>query len=108
MKNDTASFFGPLFWGMLRSTHSLAVELAFASEPVTLQRHVFFTHWAVKALAEWASGFLLCSHIFVRARVPTMSVRNNRAVVLSLPCRSGFSTEAISSCQKMPSGSGHW
>jgi len=76
MKNDTASFFGPTYWGKLDlRTHS-PLEYAFDGSRKS-HRKVFFSHWAANALARWASGFPEATRVIRPRRVPTVRLHGD-------------------------------
>ena len=73
MKNDSASFFGPCFWGHLDRPREHNVVVAFG-EPPKNRRTTFFAYWATDAIARWASKFPNAPHTIRPRRVPTMQL----------------------------------
>jgi len=78
MKNDTASFFGPSFWGVIAPYAEAFLDFSFDPTP-KFRRAVFFTHWATNEIARWASKLPGAGSIIRPRPVPTMSLSNGRA-----------------------------
>jgi hypothetical protein len=75
MKNDSASFFGPIFWGKLEAASQ--ANLCVVDEAVeSVERAVFFTHWATNLVAQWANQFPEAAPAIRPRRVPTVSYNN--------------------------------
>lgn len=86
LKNDTASFFGPTFWGRVDPASPYVIEVRH-KPGADIKRHVFFTHWAAEALADWASQFPSADRTIRPRRVPTVRLQDGKieGVMPTLP-----------------------
>lgn len=78
-KNDTASFFGPTFWGRIGEENGPCIRVESWSGP-KFRRATFFAHWAVNALAQWATRFPEAERAIQPRRVPSVALVGNRII----------------------------
>lgn len=71
MKNDSASFFGPCYWGKIAPEIKENLMLSLSDQPKA-HRAAFFSHWAANAVAEWASNFPSSANAIRPRLVPTV------------------------------------
>ncbi len=77
MKNDTASFFGPIYWGSFHIDQSSNIIILLPNNMIETKRKVFYSHWAGQLISNWISSFPGIDTIVVPRRTPSKVLQKN-------------------------------